>query len=191
MLLGYARISTDDKGQTIQTQTNQMLERGYNVAMYFVDVGISGSKAPLERDGMSRLLSVAKPGDTIVVSTQDRLSRDVDHTRALIRSLNKKGVIVLSLREGELDMTTTDGSTMITMNAMFAERERNIIRERVNKGMRNAQVNGTKSGKPIGRPKNTIHSERIQELFISGMKKAFIARELGVSRPTVDKALKA
>lgn len=186
MLLGYCRVSTDDKGQTIQTQAHQIATRGYAVSMLFVDVGVSGAKAPTEREGMKRLLNVVKAGDTVVITAQDRISRDVEHTRKLVLMLNKKGVKVLSLREGELNMLTPVGKMYITMSATIAEFDRGVICERVKSGMARAKA----EGKHIGRPKNTIHQERIQELKQAGMSVSEIAKELSISRPTVYKALK-
>ncbi len=102
-----------------------------------------------------------------------------------LQELSALGVGFVSLTEA-LDLTTPMGRAMVGMLAVFAEFERDVLRERVKAGIAQAR----KDGKPHGRPTTIAHQkDRIQELYAQGVSKAQIARELGIARTSVRRLL--
>ena len=87
-----------------------------------------------------------------------------------------------------LDTSTPMGQAMFTIIAAMAELERSVIRERVVAGMEYARVRGTKSGKPIGRPRMIFRRDEARELRAQGFSWRQIARQLSVSATTVRRA---
>jgi DNA invertase Pin-like site-specific DNA recombinase len=145
----YARVSTNDKGQDVDLQLNELREfaskRGFEVVEY-VDLGISGAKT--KRPALDDLMKAARSRqiDVIVVWRMDRLGRSLSHLLNLLNEFQSLGVAFISLRES-IDMTTPTGRLMAHMIGAFAEFEREIIRERVKAGIETAR----KKGKRIGR----------------------------------------
>ena len=80
-----------------------------------------------------------------------------------------------------MDTSTPMGKAMFTIIAAMAELERSIIRERVQAGIAYAQLRGTKSGRPIGRPRVVFDRARVVELRAAGMSWGQIAKKLGIT----------
>jgi putative DNA-invertase from lambdoid prophage Rac len=106
--------------------------------------------------------------------------------RTLTQELSSLKVGFVSLSEA-LDLTTPSGRALAGMLAVFAEFERDILRDRVKAGIAQPR----KEGKPHGRPPTAaLHSEKVQELFGSGISKREIAKRLGISRASVRRLLR-
>ncbi len=183
----YARVSTYDQ-QTLPLQMQAMQRyvqtRGWNVVIAVEEVG----SGVLMRPQRERLLKAARRRevDAILVWRLDRWGRSLPDLLTTLQELTALGVGFISLTEA-LDLTTPMGRAMAGMLAVFAEFERDILRERVKAGIAQAR----KEGKPHGRPRTIAHQqERIQELYRQGMNKAQIARELGVARTSVRRLLR-
>ncbi|EJA0515537.1 recombinase family protein [Salmonella enterica] len=184
MKLIYARISTDDKGQTIESQLHAIKAAGHTTApMYFKDEGISGSVTPENRPGLASLLNLAKRGDLIIVTALDRLSRSTYDAIALMKALEGKGVKVLSLREQELSTATADGNFLLQLYAALGERERRITSERVKQGI--ARYREANAGKPWGRTPNEEAHRQAREMLAKGCSVPEVMQETGLSRATV------
>jgi DNA invertase Pin-like site-specific DNA recombinase len=124
--------------------------------------------------------------DATLVWRLDRWGRSLADLITTLQELNGLGVGFVSLTEA-LDMTTPTGRAMAGVLAVFAEFERDILRERVKAGIAQAR----QQGKPHGRPATVAaQKERMQELFAQGMSKAQIARELGIGRTSVRRLLR-
>ncbi|EMZ2428551.1 recombinase family protein [Escherichia coli] len=184
MFIGYVRVSTDDKGQTVDNQIYTIKQR-QAVSIFITDEGVSGTTHPSKRPGLSKLLSLAKAGDTIVVTAYDRLSRNTRDFLEMLDTFKEQGITIISLREN-IDSSTAAGRAMASFIMVGAQLERDNISERTKQALQRLKS----EGKQLGRPKNTIHQERIQELKQAGMSVSEIAKELSISRPTVYKALK-
>ena len=88
-----------------------------------------------------------------------------------------------------LDTSTPMGRAMFTIIAAMAELERDVIRERTAAGLEYARRHGTKSGKPIGRPRAVFRHDQVLQLHGEGLSGREIARRLGVGEGTVRRAL--
>ena len=100
----------------------------------------------------------------------------------------RSGAIDLFLQQQGLDTTTPSGKAMFQMMGVFAEFERAMIQERVRAGVARARAEGTKSGKPIGRPTIPASTERaIAKALQNGLGIHRVARSIGVGAGTVQR----
>ena len=182
----YARVSTNDQ-QTLPMQSRAMREyaalRGWTIAMQVRDVG-SGAARRVARE---KLLEAARRReiDVVLVWRLDRWGRSVTDLLATLQELEHLGVGFVSLTEA-LDLTTPAGRAMAGLLAVFAEFEREILRERTRAGLAQARQNG----KRLGRPATVAaHAVEIRRLHRAGVAKAEIARRLRVGRTSVRRIL--
>ncbi len=182
----YARVSTYDQN-TLPMQINAMQKyvksRDWKIVTQIEDTGSGASERP-ERE---TLLKAARRRDIdlILVWRLDRWGRSVTDLLNTLQELTQLGVGFVSITEA-LDLTTATGRAMAALLAVFAEFEREILRERVKAGIEHAR----KQGKPHGRPKTAaVKSEQIKQLFSKGLSKSEIARKLGIGRTSVRRIL--
>jgi putative DNA-invertase from lambdoid prophage Rac len=183
----YARVSTHDQ-QTIPMQTRAMSEyathRGWRIALQVKEIG-SGAA---QRDKREQLLDAARRReiDVVLVWRLDRWGRSVTDLLATLQELEHLGVGFVSLTEA-LDLTTPAGRAMAGLLAVFAEFEREILRERVRAGLEHARQNGQR----LGRPKTAaFHADQVRKLYSTGISKSEIARRLQIGRTSVRRILK-
>lgn len=189
----YARVST-----TGQSTANQLLELhqaaerlGWEVLAEFVDHGISGAKGRRDRAQFDALLKgVARRDFDIVASwSVDRLGRSLVDLIAFLQELQGVG-IDLYLHQQGINTTTPAGKALFGMLGVFAEFEREMIRERVNAGLARARERGTRSGLPIGRPKVSEDVEaQIRQLRAEGHGMLKISKLAGCGVSTVQRVL--
>ncbi len=142
MLVGYARVSTND--QNLDLQKDALEAAGCERIL--TDTA-SGAKA--ERPGLTNALKECRSGDTLVVWKLDRLGRSLPHLVETVRELMARGVGFKSLQES-VDTTTSGGKLIFHIFASLAEFERDLIRERTNAGLSAARARGRKGGRPKG-----------------------------------------
>jgi DNA invertase Pin-like site-specific DNA recombinase len=140
MLIGYARVSTQD--QTLNLQKDALVKLGCN--KIFTDTA-SGAKA--ERTGLNEALEYVREGDTLVVWRLNRLGRSLKHLIETISQLDTRKIGFKSLTEN-IDTTTSGGKLIFHIFGALAEFERNLIRERTNAGLQAARARGRKGGRP-------------------------------------------
>lgn len=181
MLIGYARVSTND--QNLELQLDALEQAGCEKV--FKDT-TSGAKS--ERTGLREALDYLREGDVLVVWKLDRLGRSLKHLIETITALDERKIGFKSLREN-FDTTTSGGRLVFHLFGALAEFERELIRERVAAGLEAARARGRKGGRPrkldtrklalarsmLSDPNNTVTE---------------IARTLGVDRTTLYRALK-
>jgi len=183
----YARVSTDDQ-QTIPLQIRALREyvvrRGWTITLQVKEVG-SGASA--ERQVREKLLEAARRReiDVVLVWRLDRWGRSVADLLATLQELQHLGVGFVSLTEA-LDLTTPAGRAMAALLAVFAEFEREILRERVRAGLAHARQNGKKLGRPATAAR---HGAEIRTLHRAGVSKSEIARLLEIGRTSVRRIL--
>jgi len=154
----YLRVSTGE--QTVDNQREALTAvcqaRGWRIVEEFVDNGVSGAKGRDKRPGFDRLLKAAtrRKIDVVAAWSVDRLGRSLQDLVGFLSELNTVGCD-LYLERQAVDTTTPAGRALFQMLGVFAEFERSIIQERINAGIARARAKGTKSGKPIGRPRVT------------------------------------
>jgi DNA invertase Pin-like site-specific DNA recombinase len=181
----YARVSTADQdcaGQ-IEALRRHAAARGWGVTE-FIDHGVSGAKE--RRPAIDAMLTAARRRDIdmVVVTKLDRLARSLHQLVALGRELEALGVDLVVLDQA-IDTTTPSGRLLFHMLGAIAEFERDLIRERVVAGVRRAQEHGTRSGKPIGRPRRAVDAEEVRRRRAAGQKWSTIARALKVPMSTL------
>ncbi len=188
MKLGlYARVSTYDQ-QTLELQREAMTayakQRGGTIRMLVEEVG-SGISERLQRE---KLLRAARRRDidAIVVWRLDRWGRSVADLVVTLHELQELGVGFISLSEA-LDFTTPTGRAMAGLLAIFAEFEREILRERVKAGIAQARRRGTPHGRP---PTAAHHANEVRHLHATGLSQSAIARRLRISRASVQRFLR-
>jgi len=140
MIIGYARVSTED--QNLDLQLDALKDAGCEKV--FQDK-ISGVKE--ERNGLSQVLEVLRPGDTLVVWKLDRLGRSLQHLISVINELKKEGIYFRSIKES-LDTSSSTGKLIFHIFGALAEFERDIIRERTMAGLKAARARGRVGGRP-------------------------------------------
>jgi DNA invertase Pin-like site-specific DNA recombinase len=176
VLIGYARISTDD--QNLALQRDALAAAGCEKVY---EDRISGAKA--ERPGLALALEVARAGDTLVVWRLDRLGRSLKDLIALAERLAERQVGLRSLKEA-LDTTSSGGRLIFHMFASLAEFERDLIRERTQAGLTAARARGRLGGRPklltLEKRKLAVQLYRAKEHSI-----AEICRLMGISKPTL------
>jgi putative DNA-invertase from lambdoid prophage Rac len=182
----YARVSTHDQ-QTLPMQLSAMRvyakRRGWKVALEEKEVG-SGAKTRPKREDLLRAAR-RREVDAIVVWRLDRWGRSLLDLIGTLQELHAVGVGFVSLTEA-LDMTTPGGRALAGMLAVFAEFERDILRDRVRAGIAQAR----KEGRPHGRPPTVRqHAAEIKTLFAGGVSKRQIAARLRISRASVRRML--
>ena len=178
--IGYIRASSID--QNPERQLN-----GHQCDRVFTD---HASGTSMNRPQLKELLFYIREDDTLIVHSMDRLARNVDDLRKLVKELTERQVKVVFIKENMTFTKDADPMSQLMLSVMgaFAEFEREIIRERQKEGIAIAQAKGKFKGR-----KNCLMPAQIQELrclAATGKNKAELARSYGISRGSVYKYLK-
>tara|TARA_R110002072_G_scaffold302300_2_gene484645 strand:- start:5043 stop:5582 length:540 start_codon:yes stop_codon:yes gene_type:complete len=140
MIIGYARVSTDD--QNLDAQTDALTAAG--AGRVFADK-ISG--AMRERGELAKMLDQLRPGDVVVVAKYDRLARSLRDLLDLVEAIKDRGAGFRSLAE-DIDTTTPAGRLVFHVFASIAQFERERIAERTKEGLQAAKARGRIGGRP-------------------------------------------
>src|SRR5579862_3513827 len=182
----HVRVSTLDQ-QTLPQQIRAMREyafkRGWTIVAQIKEVG-SGAA---QRELREALLAGARRRevDVVLVWRLDRWGRSLADLVSTLQELQHLGVGFVSLTEA-LDLTTPAGRAMAGLLAVFAEFERDILRERVRAGLAHAR----QQGKQLGRPPSVVHNAAgVRKLCRQGISKSEIARRLEIGRTSVRRLL--
>ncbi|WP_274803917.1 recombinase family protein [Pseudoalteromonas rhizosphaerae] len=145
-LFSYTRVSTTD--QTTNNQDLSIKNAGFKIeSNRAISEIISGSVQAMKRPKFAKLIDRLELNDTLVVSKLDRLGRDNIDVQQTISMLQNMGVRVISLDLPSSDLTTSEGKLILQMFAVFAEFERNRIRERTKEGLARAKAKGVTLGR--------------------------------------------
>lgn len=175
MLIGYARVSTQD--QILDLQIDALTKAGCQ--RVFEDK-VGGSRA--ERPGLTKALEMLRDGDTLVVWKLDRLGRSVKNLVDLVGGLHKQGIQFKSLTDA-IDTGTPSGRFFFHVMASLAEMERELTIERTRAGLDVARKLGRKGGRKRRMTDSKIESAK--KLLASGVPPKDVAKNLGVSVPTL------
>jgi putative DNA-invertase from lambdoid prophage Rac len=182
----YARVSTNDQ-QTLPMQLRALREyagrRGWAITKQIKEVGSGAS----QRTMREQLIDAARRReiDVVLVWRLDRWGRSVADLLATLQELEHLGVGFVSLTEA-LDLTTPAGRAMAGLLAVFAEFEREVLRERVRAGLAHARQNGKRLGRPLTA---ALHADQIRKLRRASLSKSEIARRLNIGRTSVRRIL--
>jgi DNA invertase Pin-like site-specific DNA recombinase len=178
----YARVSTKDQSCEMQLRDlrTYCAARGLDLVGEYIDVGQSGTKD--SRPELNKLMDDARKRqfDAIVVWRFDRFARSTKHLLLALEEFRSLGIQFISYQENT-DTSSPLGQALSTIVSAVAQLERDLIRERVSAGIRNARENGKK----LGRPKCTVNREQDLELKTRGLSLRQIAKKLGIGYGTV------
>jgi DNA invertase Pin-like site-specific DNA recombinase len=156
--LGYARVSTTR--QSLEGQLDALTAAGIPDDRIYTD---KKTGTTVDRDGLNQLLAYARPGDTIVVHTLDRIGRNLREVLNLVHDLAALGIGVRSLAD-PLPISTADegmGRIAFLLLALFAEMERTFTAERAAHARAVAGAAGRQIGRPIAHPADKIEYARL------------------------------
>src|ERR1700688_2457746 len=183
----YARVSTKDQSCELQVRDLRAycVARRFDLVREYVDVGQSGAKD--SRPELNKLMDDARKRqfDAIVVWRFDRFARSTKHLLLALEEFRSLGIQFISYQEN-LDTSSALGQALFTIVSAVAQLERDLIRERVSAGIRNARANGKK----LGRPRVKANLEEILQLRAEGHSLRKIAAKLGIGDGTVRDRLK-
>ncbi|WP_340642369.1 recombinase family protein [Photobacterium damselae] len=175
MLIGYARVSTEE--QNLELQKDSLLKHG---CQKIFEDQISGTRA--NRPGLDKTLEMLRDGDTLVVWKLDRLGRSVKQLVELIDKLQQRGIQFKSLTDS-IDTGTSSGRFFFHVMASLAEMERDLIVERTKAGLEAARLRGRKGGRKPKMTESKISSAK--QLLANGVPQKDVANNLGVSISTL------
>ena len=140
MLIGYARVSTEEQNLDLQHDALQKAgcEKVYSDQL-------SGVNA--HRPGLATAFEVLRTGDTLVIWRLDRLGRSLKNLIQMVEQLEKRGIGLKSVQEN-IDTTTSSGKLVFHIFGALAEFERNLIKERTKAGLTSARARGRRGGRP-------------------------------------------
>ena len=181
-LIGYARVST--KAQATDRQTADLLAVGVRRHDLYIDHGVSGART--SRPAFDRALQALHEGDTIVITTLDRLGRSTANMLGLSEKLRDRRINlrVLNLGGGNVDTGTPMGGMVFTVMAALAQMELEIKRERINDSVSKRRA----AGKDLGGRRERFTNSQIKNarrLIAGGEPAIQVARDLGMSRATL------
>jgi len=175
MLVGYARVSTQDQNLDLQLKALKKID----CKKVYQDQ-ISGAKN--NRPGLQLALEVLRKNDTLVVWKLDRLGRTVKGLVDLVNALHQKGIHFKSITDN-LDTSTPSGRFFFHIMASLAQMERELVAERTKAGLAAAKAQGRVGGRKRKMTKSKVDSAK--KLLKSGMLPKDVAQNLGVSIPTL------
>lgn len=181
--VAYVRVSTEEQNEARQIEA---LEK-YGIDTWYTEK-ISGKNA--NRPELQKMLDYVREGDTVYIHDFSRLARSTKDLLAIVEQLNSKGVSLVSNKE-QLDTSTPQGKLMLTMLAAIYEFERENMLERQREGIEIAHREGKYTGgrKPI-EVTDAIWKRNYDKYMRREINKVQFAKNLNVSRPTLDKLLK-
>ena len=181
MKLGYARVSTDD--QATAAQLDALNAAGCERVF---EERASGGR--WDRPELHRMLDQLRQGDVLIVWKLDRLSRSLKDLLTIIEKIDAAGAGFRSLTEA-IDTTTPAGRMMMQIVGVFAEFEREMIRERTRAGLERARKKGRHPGR---KPKlSDEQRQEIRDLVLSGKRtEAEAARLFNVHRSTISRLMR-
>src|SRR5260370_1831490 len=173
----YARVSTKDQSCELQLRDLRpyCAARGFEPAREYIDGGQSGGKE--SRPELNRLMEDARKRrfDVIAVWRFDRFARSTKHLLLALEEFRSLGIQFISYNEN-IDTSSPLGQALFTIVSAVAQLERDLIRERVSAGIRNARAKGTK----FGRPMKAVDPDRIPQMRSEGQSLRQIAENLVV-----------
>ena len=178
MLIGYARVSTT--GQNLESQIEQLQAAGCDKIFREKLTGFDRRRPQLEK-----MLSRLQQGDTLLVTSLDRLARSTHDLFVITRKIEAAGASFRSIREPWADTTSSMGKFLLTVFAGLSELERNLINERTDEGRTSAKKRGVKFGRKL---KLTTHQQdQVRSMLKEGQSIRAIARHFNVGVATIDR----
>ena len=179
MNIAYVRVSTAEQNEARQLEALKK----YNIDKWFTE---KVSAKDTKRPELQAMLEFARDGDTVYIHDFSRLARSTSDLLKLVEQLTAKGVHLVSNKEN-IDTSTPTGKLMLTMIGAINEFERTNLLERQREGIAIAK----REGKYAGRKSVSVadFAEHYQRYCRREISKTHLAKELQISRPTLDKLI--
>lgn len=180
----YARVSTSEQSPELQLRDLRQYAEARSLAVTeYVDSGYSGAKQ--SRPALDRLMNDARKRqfDCVLVWRFDRFARSTKHLLLALEEFRSLGVQFISFQEN-IDTTSPLGQALFTIVSAVAQLERDLIRERVRAGLRNARA----KGKTFGRPRAAVDPAAVAALRAGGRSWSEICKSLNLSKGTAQRA---
>jgi len=178
MLVGYARVSS--VGQSLDVQLAALNDAGCEKVFAEKQSGTGTDK----REGLREALEFVREGDTLIVTRLDRLARSAGDLHTIVSQLSRKGVSFRCLQQSGVDTSTSTGKLLLGMLAAIAEFETDIRKERQREGIERAKAAGVYKGR-----KPSVDAVAVRQLHEGGVTPTAIAKQLGIGRASVYRAL--
>jgi DNA invertase Pin-like site-specific DNA recombinase len=184
-VVGYLRCSTDEQAESglgLDAQRAAVeaacAAKGWTVAEWAVDEGVSGSVAPGDRLAMSRALRLleGREAGALVAAKVDRIARDLHDLTGLLRQADVQGWAVVALDLG-VDTTTPVGRMLVGILGSVAEWERSVIRQRTRDALAAKKASGARLGRPVSAEAQPVRA-RLRELLHERLPLATVAATL-------------
>ncbi|MDR2903614.1 MAG: recombinase family protein [Clostridiales bacterium] len=179
MLLGYARVSTQD--QNLDRQLDELRQYGCEK---IYEEKVTGTHT--DRTELNKLLENARAGDTVIIMDLTRLSRSTKDLFALVEQLGQRSIDIKSLKEAWIDTTTPQGKLMFTIFAGIAQFERDLLSQRTKEGLAAAKARGRQGGRPRTRNEK---AHIVIALYKQGVSQREIAKQTELSRSTIKRII--
>ena len=183
MNIAYVRVSTEEQNEQRQIEA---LEK-FNIEKWFKEK-VSGKNT--DRTELKNMIEFARDGDTIYVLDFSRLARSTIDLLSLVDQLNKKNIHLVSIKEN-VDSSTPTGKLMLTMIGAIAEFERANILERQREGIEIAKREGKYVGRQPAKVNKKLFETSYEQYITRKLNKIQFAAKINVTRPTLDKLIKA
>jgi len=184
MLIGYARTSTVEQEAGLDSQLRELAAFGVEET-YREQVSSVGS-----REQLDAALKALRSGDKLVISKLDRLARSVKHLGDILEQLEERGagLVILSIGGQQIDTSTATGKLMLNIMSAVAQFEREMMLERQREGIAKAKSEGKYTGR---KPTAQNKAAGVRALIASGMSKAKICEQVGISKASLYRILAA
>ena len=180
MNIGYIRVSTIEQNEERQVEALKV----YDIEKWYIE---KASGKDTNRPKLQEMLDYVREGDTVYIYDFSRLARNTKDLLEIVEKLNNKEVHLISCTEN-FDTSTAVGKLMLTMLGAIAQFEREIILERQREGIAIAKAEGKYKGKQKIKRDNF---EKLYKLYLNrGITKVELAKQLHISRPTLDRMIK-
>lgn len=180
MIVGYVRVSTVEQNESRQLITMEK----YSVEKVFSE---KVSAKDTNREELNKMLEFVREGDTIVIHDFSRLARSTKDLLHIVELLEDKKVNLISAKEN-IDSSTPTGKLMLTMIGAINEFERTNMLERQREGIAIAKEQGKYKGR------KEVKVDNFEEYYTRYLNREFnksqLAKQLEISRPTLDKLIK-
>ena len=180
MNIAYVRVSTMEQNEARQKEALSK----HSIEKWYID---KASGKNMNRPQLAEMLDFVRAGDIVYIHDLSRIARSTSDLLKIVEQLQHKGVHLVSNKEN-IDTTTPTGKLMLTMIGAINEFERENLLERQREGIAIAKAAGKYKGRKEIKVENfSEHYDRYKNRQITKMQHA---KELGISRPTLDKLIK-
>lgn len=184
MLIGYARVSTDQ--QNLDRQIDMLLENGVDKRNIYEEK-VTGTK--IDRPELNKMINELQKDDVVVIADLTRVSRSTKDLLGIVDKIKSKGASIKSIKDTWLDTTSDNpyNSFLLTVMSGLSQLERDLISQRTKEGLESARARGRNGGRP---KKRNEKAKTIELLYKENYKIVDIVKETGLSRATIYRTLK-